>query len=436
MTLISLTAPPTRAATDALPVVVVGAGPIGLAMAANLVERGIPVRVLEAGPRVADSVRLWGHVRLFSPWRYLVDASARRLLEAAGWRAPDPDVLPTGRELVEQYLEPLASLPAIAPTVRLGVEVTDVARAGMDRTRTAGRSATPFTVRHRERDGELVEMRARAVIDASGTYRTPNSLASSGLAPIGADEVRDRISHALPDVLGAERDRFAGRHVAVVGAGHSAANTLIALAELRRAEPSTRVTWVIRTASAVRVTTSDDDELAARAALGGAVEGLVRSGQVERLDGFEIDRLARTDHGVRLVGRRDGRDVEHEVDVVVNATGFRPDLSGLREIRLDLDDIVEAPRRLAPLIDPNEHTCGTVEAHGFDELRQPEEAFFIVGMKSYGRAPTFLLATGHEQVRSVSAWLAGDAGAVAARDLQLPATGVCSTDVGGSGCCS
>lgn len=436
MTLISLTPPPSRAATDALPVAVIGAGPIGLAMAANLVERGLPVRVFEAGARIADSVRLWGHVRLFSPWKYLIDPSARRLLEAAGWEAPEEDVLPTGRELIEQYLEPLAGLPQIAPTLQLGTEVTDVARAGMDRTRTTGRAAAAFAIRHRAADGALQDMQARAVIDASGTYRTPNSLASSGLAPLGAADVRDRISHALPDVLGAERSRFAGRHIAVVGAGHSAANTLLALAELQRAEPSTRITWLIRNASAVRVTTSDDDELVARAALGNAVENLVRSGQIDRVDRFEIDRLAKTDDGVRLIGQRDGQTLEHEVDVVVNATGFRPDLSGLREIRLDLDEIVEAPRRLAPLIDPNEHTCGTVEAHGFDELRQPEEGFFIVGMKSYGRAPTFLLATGHEQVRSVSAWLAGAAGEVPARDLQLPATGVCSTDLGGSSCCA
>ena len=116
-------------------------------------------------------------------------------------------------------------------------------------------------------------------------------------------------------------------------------------------------------------------------------------------------------------------------DVVVNATGFRPNLDMLREIRLDLDEIVEAPRRLAPLIDPNVHSCGTVEPHGFAELQQPEPNFFIAGMKSYGRAPTFLLATGYEQVRSIAAWLDGDLAEASRVHLQLPATGVCSTGV-------
>jgi len=248
------------------------------------------------------------------------------------------------------------------------------------------------------------------------------------------------VSHALPDVLGRDRIRFAGRHTTVVGAGHSAANTLLNLAALTEAEPSTRITWLIRNASAVRVTTSPDDELEARASLGARVDALVRSGVIEVLDRFEIVRLARQRDAVRIVGSRAGELVEHDTDLVVNATGFRPDLDMLREVRLELDDIVEAPKRLAPMIDPNVHTCGTVEPHGFAELQQPENGFFLAGMKSYGRAPTFLLATGYEQVRSITAWLAGDMAAASRVDLVLPAAGVCSTSVGpdqlSSGCCS
>ena len=305
----------------------------------------------------------------------------------------------------------------------------------MDRTRTARRAATPFLLRTRSADG-VHESTARAVIDASGTYDHPNSLASSGLEPLGLPEVADRVGHALPDVLGRERARFAGRHTTVVGAGHSAANTLLALAELAEQEPDTRITWLIRNASAVRVTTSDDDGLAARASIGRRVDALVHAGRIEVVDRFETIRLGRTDDGVRLHGLRDDDLVEHETDLVVNATGFRPNLEMLREIRLELDDIVEAPRRLAPLIDPNVHTCGTVEPHGFAELQHPEPGFFLAGMKSYGRAPTFLLATGYEQVRSITAWIAGDVAAAGQVDLVLPATGVCSTSspVGGASC--
>lgn len=420
-----------------LPVVIIGAGPIGLAAAANLAERGIDFTVVEAGDRVADAVQLWGHTRLFSPWRHLVDPSSRRLLEASGWVMPTEGRAPTGQELVDEYLVPLAELPEIGSRIRFGQQVVAVSREGMDRTRTTGRAQAPFLLRVERTDGQVEEFTARAVIDASGTYTTPNPLASSGLTPLGFDEVADLVLHALPDVLGADRDRFAGRHTVVVGAGHSAANTLIALGKLVRDEPGTRVTWAIRNPSAVRVSSSPDDELPDRAKLGTRTDRLVASGVVAVVDSFEISRLESSSEGVRLVGTRRGEPGMVEADLVVNATGFRPDLDMLREIRLELDDIVEAPKLLAPLIDPNVHSCGTVEPHGFRELTHPEPGFFVVGMKSYGRAPTFLLATGYEQVRSVTAWLDGDLPSAAQVALTLPATGVCSTgDATGSSCCS
>lgn len=438
MTLLDLT--PRTATGDRLatqPVVIIGAGPIGLAAAANLVERGIDFIILEASGQVAASVRLWGHTRLFSPWRHLIDPAAQRLLEATGWAAPNPNVAPTGAELVADYLVPLAGLEQITSRIRFGETVVAVTREGMDRTRTAGRAQAPFLLRLQHADGMVEDITGRAVIDASGTYTTPNPLASSGLSPIGADAVTDSIVHALPDVLGADRARFTGRHTTVVGAGHSAANTLIALARLAREEPGTRVSWLIRNASAVRVSSSTGDELEGRAQLGSRVDRLVAREEVELVDGFEISRIVADESGITLHGTRRGDPAQHVTDVVVNATGFRPNLDMLREIRLDLDDIVEAPRRLAPLIDPNVHSCGTVEPHGFRELTHPEPGFFLVGMKSYGRAPTFLLTTGYEQVRSITAWLDGDMRAASNVELTLPATGVCSTDIGGGGsCCS
>jgi thioredoxin reductase len=441
MTLLDLTAHASRASRlDSLPVAIIGAGPIGLAAAAHLTEHGIDVTVYEAGDEVGASVRAWGHTRLFSPWEHLIDPAAARLLATSGWQAPAASRIPTGAELVSRYLAPLAELDAIASRTRTGTEVLAVTREGMDRTRTRARAVTPFALRIRNADGSIEDVSARAVIDASGTYRTPNSLGSSGLDPLGLGDVADRVSPALPDVRSRDRARFAGRHTTVVGAGHSAANTLLGLVELASEEPGTRVTWLIRNDRAARVTTAPGDELTDRAELGGRVEELVRTGAIERVDGFEIIGARRVDDApedaVELIGLRRGASVTHRTDEVVNATGFRPALGMLRELRLDLDDIVEAPRRLAPLIDPNVHSCGTVEPHGFRELTHPEQDFFIVGMKSYGRAPTFLLATGYEQVRSVAAHLAGDAESARQVQLTLPATGVCSTDIGGGACCT
>jgi glycine/D-amino acid oxidase-like deaminating enzyme len=408
-----------------LPVVVIGAGPVGLAAAAHLTERGLPFLVLEAGSDVAASVRQWGHVRLFSPWRYNIDAAARRLLAAAGWAEPDLEVLPTGGELVEEYLRPFAKLPALAAHIRYDAAVVAIGRVGVDRVRTAGREQAPFMVRLA--DG--TDILARAVIDASGTWTAPNVLGTNGLAAHGEADAAAWIDHALPDVLGAGRDAYAGKHTVVVGSGHSAANTLLALAELAEQAPDTRITWALRGGSADRAFGGGDaDGLPARGALGTGLRLLVSSGRVELVTGFGVHAVRRlTDGHVELVDAT-GRTIA--ADRIVGATGFRPDHTISGELRLDLDPILGCTRALAPLIDPNEHSCGSVRPHGVDELTQPEPGYFAVGMKSYGRAPTFLMATGYEQARSITAAMAGDWDAARDVQLELPETGVCSTTVG------
>ncbi|WP_084962743.1 FAD-dependent oxidoreductase [Thermoactinospora rubra] len=408
-------------AERALPVVVIGAGPVGLAAAAHLTERGIDFVVLEAGRQVAASVARWGHVRLFSPWRYNVDAAARRLLEAAGWTAPDPDWLPTGAELISGYLAPLAEL--YGERVRLGAKVAAISRLGYDRVRTAGREDAPFALRLST--GE--EILARAVIDASGTYFTPNVLGANGLPAHGEAEASRFIDHALPDVLGADRERYAGRHTLVVGAGHSAATTLLALARL----DDTTITWAIRAGSASRTYGGGAaDALPARGALGTRLRAHVASGRIRLLTGFFTHRLRRTAEGIEVISRDpSGHERSLVVDRIVSATGYRPDHTIAGELRLDLDPVLGSTRRLAPLIDPNHHSCGTVPPHGVDELAHPEPGYYAVGVKSYGRAPTFLLATGYEQVRSVVAALAGDWEAARQVRLELPETGVCSSSL-------
>ncbi len=403
------------------PVVVIGAGPVGLAAAAQLTARGLSFVVLEAGEHPAAAVRQWGHVRLFSPWRFDVDAAAARLLTGAGWVRPDDDKLPTGAELADDYLQPLADLPAIKPHVRYGARVVAITRLGLDRVRTAGRDATPFLVRLA--GGE--DILAAAVIDASGTWGTPNVLGASGIPAHGEAGASAYVESALPDVLGRDRDRFAGRRTLVVGAGHSAANTLLSLAELARQAPGTTVTWAIRAASPARTYGGEAaDALPARGALGSRLRAHVDDGTIALLTGFGVHSLTAGPDGVEV---SDGtRGVV--ADRIVSATGFRPDHSIVGELRLDLDPILGSTRLLAPLIDPNEHSCGTVPPHGVDELTHPEPGYYAVGVKSYGRAPTFLLATGYEQVRSVAAALAGDWAAARDVQLDLPETGVCSSN--------
>ncbi len=404
---------------EQFPVAVIGAGPVGLAAAAQLASRGLSFVVVEAGLQAAASIGQWGHVRLFSPWRFNTDPAARALLEQTGWTAPDPAILPTGDELISGYLAPLAAHPAIAPHIRYGTRVTAVARQGFDRVRTAGRDASPFLLRLS--DGS--ELLASAVIDASGTWLNPNPLGGNGIQAYGepAALAAGRVWHGMPDVLGAQRHHFAGKTVAVVGAGHSATGTLLALAELAETQPQTKLHWVVRAADPSRAYGGGDaDALPARGAIGTRVRALVEDGKVTVHHGFLVQEV--TELGLFS---SDGRKVQAEV--IVNSTGARPDHDLAAELRLDLDPILGSTRALAPLIDPNQHSCGTVPPHGVDELSHPEKDFFVVGAKAYGRAPTFLLATGYEQTRSVVAALAGDWEAARDVQLELPETGVCSS---------
>jgi thioredoxin reductase len=412
-------------AHPSLPVIVIGAGPIGLAAAAHLLRRGETPLVLEAGPAVGASIRSWAHVRVFSPWQYMVDGAAAALLERAGWIAPPAEGLPTGGELVVRYLEPLAALPEIAPRLHLNTRVVSVARQGFDKMKTPGREDAPFVVRV-SCNGTEDEILAKAVIDASGTYTSPNPLGANGAPAIGERANADRIVYGIPDVLGADRARYAGRRVMVVGSGHSAFNALIELGKLAAEVPETRVTWAIRRSDLSQIFGGESaDMLPARGALGTAVRSMVDAGSLILVTGFRVARLERTDDGI-IVSSLD-RDLE-PVDEIIGATGFRPDLSLFTELRVDLDPSVEAPSALAPLIDPNVHSCGSVPPHGEAELRHPEAGFYVVGMKSYGRAPTFLMLTGYEQVRSVVAAIAGDMEAARNVELVLPQTGVCSSN--------
>ena len=417
-----------------LPVVVIGSGPVGLAAAAHLVTRGIRPLVLEAGPTPAAAVAEWGHIGLFSPWKYNIDEAARGLLSPTGWREPDGDHLPTGAELIRDYLNPLSETAELRDAILTDTRVVAVSRVGKDRTGTSQRGSTPFLVRTQSSDGTSVDVHARAVIDASGTWETPNPLGQSGLAAPGEVEARRSgfVTSPLPDVTGRDREHFAGRRSLVVGGGHSAANTLLALAELREESPDTRIGWVLRRADPASVYGGEDqDGLPARGALGARLRRLVEDGAIDVHASTTITGFA-TDGGGTVAAETGGEPVTLHADRVVPATGFRPDLGFLREIRLDLDPVVEAPQQLGPLIDPEYHSCGTVPPHGARALGHPEPNFYIVGMKSYGRAPTFLMYTGYEQVRSVVAALAGDQEAADRVELVLPETGVCSADVGTS----
>ena len=425
--------------TESLPVVVIGAGPIGLAAAANLRDRGIATVVLEAGDTAGAAVRDWAHIRLFSPWSELIDPQAAKLLASAGWDEPNPNRYPTGGEWATTYLQPLADALG---TVKYGHTVTGVAKRGRDLVVDSGRDMEAFTVHATTGAGE-VRIDARAVIDASGTWSGPNPLGSDGLPAVGEKLHTEQITYRVPDLTDpSTKVRYAGKHVAIAGTGASGKTALIALTKLAEENPETQISWLVRRPTVgTAFGGGENDQLSERGALGDKARTAVTNGPTRTITGFRTSAIEAGENGQMRLNSFDGQTLDG-VDEIIVLTGFRPDLSILSEIRLDLDSILQAPRELAPLIDPNVHSCGSVYPHGAKELVQPEAGFYLVGMKSYGRATSFLALTGFEQVRSIVAEIAGDHEAAARVDLVLPESGVCGgsgtfeePEATGGGCC-
>ncbi|MBM4634101.1 NAD(P)-binding domain-containing protein [Rhodococcus hoagii] len=426
-----------------LPVVVIGAGPIGLAAAAELRERQLTPLVFERGPRAGTAIAEWNHIRLFSRWAEVIDPAARRLLDQTGWNAPDDEAYLTGQEWVRDYLAPLGA--ALGDAVQYDTEVIGVARRGRDRVVDSGRDTEPLSVHIRRADGTEERVLAQAVIDASGTWGSPNPLGGEGLPALGEKAAADVISYRVPDLDDPTvRAQYAGKHTAIAGGGHSALNAIVALAALEKDAPGTRITWILRRGDvASTFGGGESDQLPARGALGLKAKKAVDDGLLNVVTGFRTAAVEPTGQNQVALTSDNGQRVDG-VDRVVVLTGFRPELSFLSEIRLGLDPVLQAPTELAPLIDPNVHSCGTVYPHGAKELSHPEPGFYLAGMKSYGRAPTFLAMTGYEQVRSIAAAIAGDHEAAARVELILPETGVCGgagvfdepdADASEGGCC-
>ncbi len=376
---------------ESLPIAVIGGGPVGLAAAAHLVARNLPVKLYEAGAAIASNMRDWGHVRVFTPWRYCVDGASAALLERRGWTMPSADVFPTGGEIVRDYLEPLAATPELAGVIEMGARVTAVSRLGLDKVVSRGRAERPFVLSIKTANGTRRDL-VRAVIDASGTWATPNPLGSSGLPAEGEREFAERIAYGIPDVLGRHRDVYAGRTTLVVGAGHSAANVLLDLDRLARSEPETAAIWATRGTNLARIFSGGDaDQLPARGELGAETRSLVESGRTPLVAGFAILALRQENGRIMVDGETaEGPRTIGPVDRIVAATGQRPDLSMTRELRLDLDPWLESTKALGPLIDPNEHSCGSVPPHGHRELAHLSQVSTPLASRATGaRRPSF-----------------------------------------------
>ena len=414
-----------------LPVAIIGAGPVGLAAAAHLIKYNQKVIILEAGSEVGSNILTWSHIRLFSPWKYNIDKAALSLLEKYDWNQPKFEDIPTGKELVENYLVPLAKTPELKDVISLDTKVISIARKNIDKMKTANRENVPFVI-YTVHKGSPKFIEARAVIDATGTWGNPNPSNSNGVWLQSEKELKDQIFYGLPDILGKNRKRYINNKTAVIGSGHSAINALLELGALKENYPQTEIRGIIRKEHVEQAYGGEEkDALEARGLLGSRIHELVDSGQVQVYTSFQVERiLGGANATLKIVGEVKDSNITIESinEVIVNA-GNRPNYSFLSELRTSIDFATESVEAISPLIDPNLHSCGTVRPHGEKELRQPEKNLYIVGSKSYGRAPTFLMATGYEQVRSIAAYIAGDIEASEKIELDLPETGVCSVNL-------
>lgn len=393
-------------------VAILGAGPIGLDAALGAAEAGFSFRVYEQAPTVAGHVRDWSHVRLFSPWDLDVSPRMRRALAGAGWTVPTGNACPTGAEFAREVLERVGGLPEIAPNLVLGTRVVAVGREGLlkhHEIATAARAARPFRLLLVDARGDEQVAHADVVLDCTGVWSRPNALGDGGIPAPGERALAHRIDHRIPD-FAHEAEAWTGRRVLVVGGGHSAQTAIVALGALTAANPGTEVVWAVRGDGPLRSVPDGSDPLPERAAVEREAARIAEG----RAPGFEVlrraavERLAADGERLAVTLRVDGEPRTVVADRVLALVGGVGDHDLYRQLQIHECYATSGPMKLsAALLGADSGAdCLAAPSPGVETLRNPEPGFFILGVKSYGRNPTFLLRTGYEQVEQVMSLLA------------------------------
>lgn len=403
---------------------ILGAGPIGLESAALALELGLDAHVFERGEVGAHAVA-WGHVRMFTPWRMNMGEASVRLLQKHGWTPPNPEAHPTGAELAEQYLQPLAKCPELRDRVHAHSQVVHISRRGAlkgDRVGDPTRREHPFRLMVRDMGGRENYLHTFAVIDASGVYGAPNWAGSGGIPARGELYLAPQMSYHPDDVRGLRRERHVGKRTMVLGGGASAVTSVLELARLAAEEPGTTVLWAMRSREPGFAGEATNDSLPLRAEsyaearrlAGGGDPNVTWAGGVE-VEGFEFNSAT---HRYRVTLTDGDQARLEEVDHVIVNCGFGPDNTIYRELQIHECFASRGPMNLSTALLAAGGTatdCVKVPVFGVEALKTPEPDFFILGAKSYGRHGSFLLQTGYAQVGAVLPLLAGQrvAGAVA-----------------------
>jgi thioredoxin reductase len=389
-------------------IAIIGAGPIGLEAALYGASLGYDVCVLEKGT-IGQHVAEWGHLRMFSPWKYNYSALGRRLLQEHNPNATrfDDEEVPTGKEFMQHYLFPLSKLSVLKGRIHTHTHVISIGKMWIFKNELiADKRRTDFKFRILARDdhGKEKLFYADIVIDASGIYSNHNWLGNGGIPALGELSLQEKISYKNGDILNAKRKQYAGKTTLLIGAGHSAATTISAFKQLVAESRKTKLLWVTRSGHDLPLTPIVNDSLPLRAALVDEANAIAKEGSrnITFLKGSTVEAVeyAKRRFIVTLQTKEGMRRVK--VDNVIANVGYNPDNSLYRELQVHECYASRGPMKLsAALLGETSTDCLTQESHGADTLKNPEPSFYIIGSKSYAKYNTFLLKIGLSQIKEV-----------------------------------
>jgi hypothetical protein len=412
-------------------IAIIGAGPIGLEAALYARLKGYEVTVFERR-EVANHVRQWGHVRMFSPFGMNSSAWGRETLSQTGITVPESDALLSGDEYVEQYLLPLSRLAALEGCLRDHSVIWSICRRDSLKTEKIGdprRAEEPFRLSLQVGQGQI---EAEVVLDCSGTFAQHNNLGAGGVAcpgefdrrlhiPYGTVavlndsgsclETNAPIEYRLPQIL-SPHSGYGDCTTLIVGGGYSAATNVVALSLLQADRPQTRVIWLTKQHAETPVGRIPNDRLAERDRLAAEANRMALSDDpvVTWRPGRVVRRVELTGEigpagqrwAVHVQSLDDGAIERIEVDRIIANVGYRPDRSLYEELQVHECYATQGPMKLAAkLMGETSADCLDQTSHGPEVLRNPEPNFYILGMKSYGRRSNFLIQVGLQQIVDV-----------------------------------
>ncbi len=386
--------------------VVIGAGPIGFETALRALDRGFEVTMFEAG-RIGENIRQWQHVRFFSPFGMNISPRVRQAL--ADKTLPADDAILTGGEFVEAVLAPLSRLPEFDGKIHCGQRVVSIARAGLGKMGLPNhplRTERAFRILTEDGEGREKIFEADIVFDASGVYGQPNWAGSSGMPALGERQLGNRIVRHLRDYSGSEFKRYAGKRVLLIGHGHSAAHAIMALNQIAQQEPATQVIWAVRTDRTKPIADIPDDPLPERASIASIANAIAQNPpkSIKVLRRAALEALVHNQERLKVKLKVFRSFEEFEIDETTALTGYRPNLEMLRELSADFSGISEGVSGLYRALTNITDCLAKIDIKP-QALQTGEPNFFVVGIKSYGRNPGFLLKSGVDQLEAIFSML-------------------------------